>query len=422
MTHGRAARAAQRQRYYHEPLRANVARLGGSGALRLPDGTLSALDLQFTTGGAYINGASVSLASVVACSRASTGYAETASGLLTSFAADTLRRTDKGLLGEQAATNVLVRSQEFGTGWAVSTGIAVTGSDVAVAPDGTTTADEITVSASTNGMYQAFAVTAGTTYTVSCYVTLGTLPVAAYKIAIYDATNLAFLFYNVPAQVVSAGVWTRVVYTFTVPAGCTSIRFYPCRTAVSTGTVYLWGAQAETGSVASSYIPTSTTSATRSADVITMTGTNFTDWFNPVAGTFFAEWTTNATSGDNAVLFASDGTNNNRVGHYISSATRIITSRYVSGGSATNPGTIAGAITVGSSNKSATAYAVGASQAITCLNGTLSTAASPAADLTAATTLNIGSAFGLSQINGYLRRLSYFNTRVANALMQGQTT
>ena len=41
----------------------------------------------------------------LSCTRASTGYAQTAAGTLTSFAANTLRRTDKGLLIEEARTN-----------------------------------------------------------------------------------------------------------------------------------------------------------------------------------------------------------------------------------------------------------------------------------------------------------------------------
>ena len=42
----------------------------------------------------------------------------------------------------------------------------------------------------------------------------------------------------------------------------------------------VWGAQLETGSSASSYIPTGASTATRNADECVMTGTNFSSWFN----------------------------------------------------------------------------------------------------------------------------------------------
>ena len=53
--------------------------------------------------------------------------------------------------------------------------------------------------------------------------------------------------------------------------------------------VYLWGAQTEVGPFPTSYIPTSGSQATRSADAASMTGTNFSSWFNPIEGTFIAE-------------------------------------------------------------------------------------------------------------------------------------
>jgi hypothetical protein len=46
------------------------------------------------------------------------------------------------------------------------------------------------------------------------------------------------------------------------------------------GTVALWGSQCELGAFATSYIPNvSNSTTTRNADVATMTGTNFSDWY-----------------------------------------------------------------------------------------------------------------------------------------------
>lgn len=54
-----------------------------------------------------------------------------------------------------------------------------------------------------------------------------------------------------------------------------------------TSGVYLWGADVQEGLFPTSYIPNlSNSTTTRNADVATMTGTNFSNWFNQSAGTF----------------------------------------------------------------------------------------------------------------------------------------
>jgi len=50
----------------------------------------------------------------------------------------------------------------------------------------------------------------------------------------------------------------------------------------------MWGLQFEEGSFPTSYIPTTSSTVTRSADVASMTGTNFSSWYNQGQGTFVA--------------------------------------------------------------------------------------------------------------------------------------
>jgi len=55
-----------------------------------------------------------------------------------------------------------------------------------------------------------------------------------------------------------------------------------------TSGVYLWGAQLEAGSFATSYIPTLASTVTRSADVASVN--TLSPWFNATEGTLFAEF------------------------------------------------------------------------------------------------------------------------------------
>jgi hypothetical protein len=79
----------------------------------------------------------------------------------------------------------------------------------------------------------------------------------------------------------------------------------------TTGTFYAYGAQQELGAFATSYIPTEASALTRNADVATMTGTNFSDWFNASEGTLLASGET--IGGTPNPLFINDGTANNRI-------------------------------------------------------------------------------------------------------------
>jgi len=47
-----------------------------------------------------------------------------------------------------------------------------------------------------------------------------------------------------------------------------------------TSGIYVWGAQIEASSFPTSYIPTTSATVTRAADVASMTGANFSSWFN----------------------------------------------------------------------------------------------------------------------------------------------
>ena len=217
---------------------------------------------------------------------------ETVSANQPRFDFDPISGECRGLLIEESRTNSLLYSQDFSNAiWSSNLTILLASYNNLTGLDGTTSASTFTAIplSGLNTIYQNFTCTASTTYTFSFYVKLGTLPSSSFKIAVFNLTGSSFIAVDVvPTQTLSTSSWTRVSYTFTTPVGCISARVYPYRNAVisqNNGTFYLWGAQVEAGAFPTSYIPTTASTVTRSADNADMTGTNFSSWYNSSEGT-----------------------------------------------------------------------------------------------------------------------------------------
>jgi hypothetical protein len=186
-----------------------------------------------------------------------------------------------GLLMEQQRTNLIANS-DFDAG--VSTSAATITADTVTSPDGTQNAATLEMTGSTSGFaYFTVSVSASTEYTWSWFAKAGTS--TAWVSAVYDNSNAAFV--NRQQYTLSAGRdyangWYRHSVSFTTPVGCTEVRIYPQRNADAggavagtQGTMFVWGGQLEAGGFASSLIRTTGATATRSAEVATMSFDNF---------------------------------------------------------------------------------------------------------------------------------------------------
>lgn len=236
--------------------------------------------------------------------------------------------TCPSILVEPQRTNLLLQSSSFSSlGWQNCCGASIT-SNSTISPSGIQDADTYGTSQSAQ-LWQTVVASTNTTYTLSMWVKLGT------------ATNLCLVANNTAAWNTIGGqsfdssnglntsTWTRISWTFNtpsiLPAGAINIHLGGnAQTGLtqSTGTVYIWGAQLESGSYATSYIPTTSASVTRNADVISKTG--ISSLIGQTEGTLF--WDVQKQLGENDVrLNISDGTTNNWlfVGVEFSNYTRI---------------------------------------------------------------------------------------------------
>ena len=180
-----------------------------------------------------------------------------------------------GLLVEGARTNSTLRSQEIDNAtWGDDNVGAVAptlvGANDTVAPDGTTTADSYSFPATTAGQYSARYQPAAcpvSTDTLSVYVK-GTSGPGAMDVCVNRTAGVSLLSLECSF---SASSWTRCsVPGAVVSAGGTiflgNMTAYNGGTARNASNVAIWGAQCEAGAYATSYIPTTSAAAARSAD------------------------------------------------------------------------------------------------------------------------------------------------------------
>ena len=300
-------------------------------------------------------------------------------------------------------TNLLLRSGEFdnaGT-W---TSTLVTAANAITAPDGTLTGDTFTVDAGlSESLYQAVTCTASTVYTFSFYVRLGTLPANDLRVAIRDDTGAAFIISDsLPGVIPVTTEWRRVSFTFTTPVGCVLVRPYVYRyTSGSGGTFSAWGAQLETGSTATAYIPTTTAAVSVFES----------SWYNQTEGTLYHQGRTPTAANFFSI---DDGTVNNRITSYMTSATAPLF--FVATGGATQANISSSAITAGSLFTQASAFRANDFVIVTD-GGTVSTDTS--GSVPTVNRMVIGSNnFGSAVVNGTIKRLTFWPVRLANTTLQ----
>jgi hypothetical protein len=175
--------------------------------------------------------------------------------------------------------------------------------------------------------------------------------------------------------------------------------------------------QLELGAFATSVIATTTTALTRAADVATMTGANFSNWYNPIEGTFYAEFSHFRPGGFPAVVNSNDGTLSNRI-NLIASGGGTVRGSVVAGG-VTQADMSTGTYTINTIGKLAVSVKEN-NFALSANTGTLQTDTSgtiPTVDR-----LQFGfQSGGLDVLNGHIRSFSYYPKRLSAGQLQTLT-
>ena len=356
------------------------------------------------------------------------------------FDYDPVTLAPKGLLIEEARTNLLLYSEQFNNVYWTPTGATVSANTTS-SPDGTVNADSLVEDTST-AVHRVFATPAcsvSTVYTYTAYIkAAGRTEVRLLETtlggAFFNLSTVAIITTDagVTASIQDAGNgWRRcritattgaaqVLFVAQIQASAASNTIY---TGNGTTALYLYGAQLEAGSFATSYIPTVASTVTRSADVATMTGTNFSSWYNQSEGTFVISYDYGSAASDvgaanRYAVAVNDGTFNNR--HSIYNQVGFASSGLTVTGGATQAAPGSGT-TIAANTALNAAYAFAVNNFAFSLNG--GTAATDTlGTVPTVTQLNIGAALSTTAIlNGHIRQIAYYNTRLPNAQLQTLT-
>lgn len=370
------------------------------------------------------------------------GLIETVGNDVPRFDYDPVTLAARGLLIEEARTNLLTYSGALDNAAWTKDNSSVTAGQTA--PDGSASACVLaptTVGTLVRAVRQAVSTSVQGTYTFSVYVKVGTLAANGIGLRVRDGTatndfrgnftivgtsaapaTLGVLgsWVGVGASIVDVGNgWFRCTMTGTTNTAYTSLvpeiylRTYAAH-AETTGTVFLWGAQLEVGAFPTSYTPTTTATATRAADLCSMTGSNFSSWYRQDEGTMFGEYVSPITIGG-CVFNTDDGTvgNRNLLNFDINGGG---SRRTVVGGVEQVTG-LAGSVTPGLVARSAYAYRLN-DFAASMNGGAVATDTSglvPPGQITARLGANVSF---VSHINGHIRRIQYFPARLPNTQLQ----
>jgi hypothetical protein len=333
-----------------------------------------------------------------------------------------------GYLSEQAGTNILLQSNQFDTTWTNTNSIET--ANYAIAPDGTKTAwrliDDSATGTGVVALVQSLTVASGSPSVniVSVHAKQDQLTTLAIATTLYDTTEQSW--FDLSAGTIGTTAhdnawmeplgdgWYRCSVEFqttTDLAGTIQLRAAAADNNSTvdldgTSSILVWGAQVEASSFPTTYIPTTSTSATRNADVLTYSAVGNADSF-PMTASY--DYTPSQVSANATTLGANDSTNTERWRVLVNTSGQPNLS-VVDGGVVQATITSGTGLIAGVSAKIAGAVAL---NDVEIYQSGISTGTDTSATTPTVDTISVGCGFDdATQPNGNIRNVKIFNKRL----------
>jgi len=290
-------------------------------------------------------------------SRNTTATRVNSSGLIESVASgvpriDWLGQSCPALLVEPSAQNLAFHSESWvsGNNWTLTDATNVTGATSA--PNGNATANALSPTAASGSHFvfsngtTTVSYTSGTIYTQSALFKAGTGAAGQFVQLTFPSarfTQTGYANFDLIAGTVSVvsgssadanraarienygDGWYRCIFTATCNSTGTGAGLIislitstgsgrtPTFTGVTGDVLYGWGAQVESGSIPTSYIPTTTGAVSRAADVISASGALVSSLIGQTEGTIYAEVDVRNLAIETYIIRIDEGASSNNI-------------------------------------------------------------------------------------------------------------
>ena len=328
----------------------------------------------------------------------------------------------KGLLIEEQRTNLVMHSEDLNLSFASLSGVSI---EPAAATEGPISAAQRMVADTSTGFHRAAGtalVQNSTDYTFSCFFKADGQNVCGLSVytgtsfaarASFDLSTVQETVSNGSATIKSVGGgWYHCAVTGATTGTTATVYIYVnslfSATGDDTSGVFVYGAQLEAGSFPTSYIPTSGSQQTRSADIASIPVSAF--GYNQDAGSLLVDVNTFDNDYGNWVWELDGSSDTSLYAHGAGTGWRL----FGAGGTIAYLGTLP-------ANASANiGYAYDHIGSSALIDGGSITAQTFGQPVNVAT-LKIGATGPISRLNGHIKSLKYYPRRLTNTQLQELT-